>query len=193
MSWKLPNTIKNALKDLILPDFYEAGALNLEKVAKALNIKEIILAKFKSDEVSGLLKKTGENEWEIYVNASDSPRRRRFTVAHEIGHLVSYLNGGESKEKIDENGKISDYAFAARAGTVNAAEAEANAIAARILMPSNAVIALYNQGKTVEDMADYFQVSESAMLVRLADKDLSHKVDTVPFETIAYAEESPNT
>lgn len=168
-------------------DYYEEGALNLEKVAKLLNVQEITLVEFQSDNVSGLLKKLeGDDCWAIYVNASDSPRRRRFTIAHEIGHLISYKNGSKSKASIDSTGKISDYAFAARTAISDAVEVEANAIAAMLLMPEDFVIRLYNEGKTVEEMADYFQVSESAMLVRLYDKNISAKINSIPFESQSY-------
>lgn len=36
-------------------------------------------------DISGLLKKK-EGEWVIYVNQEDSPSRKVFTIAHELGH-----------------------------------------------------------------------------------------------------------
>lgn len=186
MSWPLSPEIRGKLKDLAPLDCYEQGALNLEKVAQKLGVTETILAEFKSDDISGLLNRIDSEKWVIYVNASDSPKRRRFTIAHELGHLISYLYNGASKSEIDNNGKIADYAFATRTGDINPVEAEANAIAASLLMPESTVISLYSDGKTVEEMADYFQVSESAMLIRLGDKDLVEKLETVPFETIVY-------
>lgn len=158
--------IKKQIENLTTTDMFEDGALNLQKVANKVGISEILKADFENDAVSGLLK--NENgAWRIYVNASDSPQRRRFTIAHEIGHLISYKVGSRSKGAFDSQGEISDQAYLQRTGEVNPVEAEANAIAAKLLMPTKDVIALKEEGKTVEEMAERFQVSESAMSVRL--------------------------
>lgn len=176
VSWKLSRKIHAQVRDLTSRDNYEAGALDFQKIMRKLKIREVILAEFSSDSVSGLLRKDGD-EWTIYVNETDSVRRRRFTIAHEVGHLISYLNASLSKAEIDNNkGKIADFAFAARTGEINSVEAEANAIAAKLLMPDQDVISQHGEGKTVEEMAEHFQVSETAMSVRLRDLDI------IPFE-----------
>lgn len=82
-------------------------------------------------------------QWTIYVNETDSPRRKRFTTAHELGHYISYQCNSHSKEYIDNNnGVTEDYAIMGRAKTQDNAdprEIEANQIAAQILMPKSEV------------------------------------------------------
>lgn len=158
--------IQQVIDDLTTNDMFEEGALNLKKVASKVGINQILRADFESDGVSGLLRKEGDS-WNIYVNASDSPQRRRFTIAHEIGHLLSFKFSSHSKAALDAQNEISDNAYLQRTGEINPVESEANAIAAKLLMPKQEVIGMHKEGKTVEEMAQRFQVSESAMSVRL--------------------------
>jgi Zn-dependent peptidase ImmA (M78 family) len=178
---KLTGEILGFVKDLATSEVYDDGALNFDKLCSKLdaNVKDIVLAEFDDDAASGLLKKDGDG-WVIYVNETDSVRRRRFTIAHEIGHLISFLKGGQSKIAIDQRGEIADFAFARSGNISNSIESEANAIAAELLMPEREVRSLRNQNKTVEEMADFFQVSEIAMSVRL------QSIGIFPFELYGY-------
>src|SRR5439155_24819979 len=40
------------------------------------------------DDISGALIPLGENDWAILVNSRHHPNRQRFTIAHELGHLL---------------------------------------------------------------------------------------------------------
>src|SRR5215217_1945633 len=66
----------------------------------------------------------------IRVNRHDSPERQRFTVAHEIGHYLLHRN------QIG-NGITDDVLY--RSTLTDRREAEANRVAADILMPSHLV------------------------------------------------------
>jgi Zn-dependent peptidase ImmA (M78 family) len=57
--------------------------IDIEKIAHKLGLK----IENKIMAANGLLVKI-ENEYSIYVNTTLSNRRRRFTIAHEIGHVV---------------------------------------------------------------------------------------------------------
>ncbi len=172
---KLDDKIQAFLQEKFTTEMRQGGVLDLEKFAKKIGIANIYKAEFGSDSVSGLLKKEDE-EWNIYVNGTDNPRRRRFTIAHEIGHFVSFLNGGESKKTLDDKGEISDLAFARGISRHTKLEEEANAIAAQLLMPEGDVRDLVEKGKNVEELAAYFEVSETAMSIRLNSLGLT------PFE-----------
>lgn len=163
---KIKEEIQQKIDDLTTTDMFSDGALDLKKVADKIGINQIYKAEFESDEVSGILKKEGDN-WNIYVNSSDSTRRRRFTTAHEIGHFLSIQFDSLSKDAIDGENEISDFAYLQRTGEINPIESEANAIAAKLLMPEQEIRGLLKDGKNVEEMADRFQVSEIAMSVRL--------------------------
>ncbi|MFC3743966.1 XRE family transcriptional regulator [Paractinoplanes deccanensis] len=91
------------------------------------------------------------------VSSGISATRQRFTLAHELGHLMA----GDSQDlRVDEN------VF----GRKSATETRANAFAAAFLMPADAVRAAVPHGVTEELVADLlgrFGVSLDALAFRL--------------------------
>jgi Zn-dependent peptidase ImmA (M78 family) len=113
------------------------------------------------DDISGaLVKKLGEDPT-ILLNASDSPNRKRFTAAHELGHFVTREDSPDTYEYID----LRDTMWSA-AGT-NPEEVFANQFAANLLMPESEVQRLRTEGLSPTQMALYFKVSQDAMANRL--------------------------
>ncbi|HXV57728.1 MAG TPA: ImmA/IrrE family metallo-endopeptidase [Gaiellaceae bacterium] len=101
--------------------------------------------------VSGMLLPT---EREIWLNATEPSPRRRFTLAHELGHWVCQVLEGRGAPvmcRADEVG----------VGEGRALEREANVFAAELLMPEALVRARYDG--TVAGTAVHFGVSEEAM------------------------------
>lgn len=144
---------------------YKDYQLLLEKVCKNLGLKHFD-GKYE-DNISGAIIKEGD-EYNIYVNRNHPITRKRFTIAHEIGHYISFLEGSYSKAELEENGGFEDYAISYRKdGKTSEAEQEANLIAAEMLMPQEKVQELIYQGISPERMAELFFVSPSAMTLRL--------------------------
>lgn len=112
------------------------------------------------DSISGKIQKDsvkgGESGFAIFVNESHPETRQRFTIAHEIAHYVLH-------EDLIGDGVFDDALY--RSGLPNKIEAQANGLAADILMPWPVL----NQhiGKSAEELAAIFKVSEQAMSVRL--------------------------
>jgi Zn-dependent peptidase ImmA (M78 family) len=94
----------------------------------------------------------------VRVNQFDSPVRKRFTLAHELGHHC--LNHGPLFRDPTKNFNISNF---------DPNEAAANRFAAEILMPEDAVNALIKAKgmSNISELAKAFQVSEVAMKYRL--------------------------
>lgn len=93
----------------------------------------------------------------IFIEKSMSPERKKFTLAHELGH--HFLHEGV-KLRLDNL----DYS----SNTKNALEeSEANYFAAALLMPKELLIRLLNKNKGVEEIAKYFGVSLSAARNRI--------------------------
>lgn len=108
--------------------------------------------------VSGLLYPA---ERQVYLNATDSPARRRFTLAHEVGHWVCQVLEGRTAPvycRADEVG----------VGEGKALEREANIFAANLVMPEAAVRDAHVSG----DLAR-FGVSDEALAWRLYNLGLS--------------------
>jgi hypothetical protein len=99
--------------------------------------------------------------WSVVVNAKEGERRKRFTVAHEIGHFMLHRNLRELQDGILED----DTFYRSELGNVR--ETEANRFAADLLMPVNLVMAAYKQNPDIKALADMFEVSEAAMRVRI--------------------------
>lgn len=122
-----------------------------------------------NDEASGILVINDENIT-IGVDKNSGNERKRFTIAHELGHYV--LHNERSNMFVDKIffRKKSD-GYTSKEEKI---EREANYFAANILMPeklifqavSNLTCDLY-EDETVSKLAKDFNVSSSAMLYRL--------------------------
>lgn len=115
------------------------------------------------DDLSGKIVKStdqgGPSGYAIYVNGGHHVNRRRFTNAHEIAHFILH------SESIGD-GIVDDGLYRSRLS--NAMEAQANTLAADILMPRLLLNQQIANGKTsVKELAQIFQVSESAMSIRV--------------------------
>ena len=109
-----------------------------------------------SEKVSGLLVVCTSLDGEystIGFNGSHPWCRRRFTIAHEIGHLLleHTCNGREE-------------------GTHN--EQEANIFAAELLMPASAIKKDFKITPNIEDLSKLYRVSAESLSIRLMDARL---------------------
>jgi Zn-dependent peptidase ImmA (M78 family) len=142
--------------------------VDLEGIARQLGA-EIRLFDLESD-VSGVLYRDGDRRV-VVVNAAHPEARRRFTIAHELGHLA--LHKG-SAVHVDEGFQI-NFRDPRSATAENVEEVEANAFAANLLMPAAWLWAdldretfdLGDDGM-LERLAERYQVSKQAMVFRLA-------------------------
>ena len=92
----------------------------------------------------------------IFLNASDTPQRRRFTLAHELGHWICQHLEGAREPVYCRHEDVT-----AAAPPDRAREREANVFAAELLMPEPAVRAAWNGNTLVASAA--FGVSGEAM------------------------------
>lgn len=115
------------------------------------------------DNLSGKIVKSadqgGPAGYAIYVNKGHHINRRRFTTAHEIAHFILH-------RQFIGDGIVDDGLYRSRLS--NSMEAQANKLAADILMPRHLLNQQIANGVTsVKQLADIFQVSESAMSIRV--------------------------
>jgi Zn-dependent peptidase ImmA (M78 family) len=101
----------------------------------------------------------GKSGLAIFVNKNHHPNRRRFTIAHELAHFI--LHPEQIGDGIFDDGLY-------RSGLSTKTEAEANKMAADILMPRPVLREKIAAGlNSVKALADEFKVSPSAMSIRL--------------------------
>lgn len=144
--------------------------INVEAIAKKLNVV-VTRVEFPDDSISGALEKKRTGKSTIFVNDKHKEVRRRFTIAHELGHFILHDHEGihvdktiffrnnDSKEAVYRN------------------EIDANKFAAELLMPTHLVekaAAKYSKGGIVDagvdllvELAEKFNVSTTAMAIRL--------------------------
>lgn len=160
-----------------------SAPVDLNKIADFLGIT--IHSEPLEEEVSGMLIVASGNK-HIIVNSAHHQNRKRFTIAHEMGHLNLHHKSGDGlffdkKMAIyNRRGTPSDPLYSDANSTTNPdQERQANAFAASLLMPE-ALIRNYIDGRQL-DISDEFDValisnafgvSEQAMSIRLRNLKL---------------------
>lgn len=109
--------------------------------------------------ISGFIIKDAHSDARIYINENESRVRQRFTLAHELGHLVERLRIARDN----------DYSFVdhRRPGQYDLHEFFADEFAGALLMPSQELNRMSNDGLSVYEMAKRLGVSVSAVTKRL--------------------------
>lgn len=138
---------------------------DLIKIADKLNI-EIVPFPFSDDGISGVFFKKNKRLF-LGVKEDDHEHRKRFTIAHEIGH---YILHAEDILHYDKQEAYPEEVFYRASGSLPTSdEREANFFAAELLMPEESVAKCIDKGMdTVENLASFFNVSNQAMTIRLS-------------------------
>lgn len=148
----------------IINRFREKAPVDLEGLASALGI-DVALAYLDPD-ISGQIE-CKNDRYKITLNAEDAPLRRRFTLAHELGHFVfhRHLIG----DGLDDNRayRSTNVGLYHNTDIGPSHETEANRFAANLLMPPELISAYKGQGLGYQEMAEKFEVSDAAMKIRL--------------------------
>ncbi|MHB8394339.1 MAG: ImmA/IrrE family metallo-endopeptidase [Candidatus Dormibacteria bacterium] len=152
----------------------QAAPVPVDRIAEGLGAR-ITFQPF-DDNLSGILVRLDDGTAAIAVNSSHAPARQRFTIAHEIGHLLLHEGRPVFVDRLVRvNLRHQPSAKPSREETV------ANRFAAELLMPESilmgSIINLRDSHVSGHDMiallADRFQTSAQAMEYRLADFGLS--------------------
>lgn len=137
-------------------------------LANDLNIQIYETDDFNNSESGSIVKENGV--YVIYVNTRHSPRRKRFTIAHEIGHFLLHKSklDNEETEIIDtvRNVEIGVSSLQRAENNRNKEEFAANDFAASLLMPKEEFIKSWNKERSIEEVAEKFKVSREAVLIR---------------------------
>jgi len=147
---------------------------DLEKVLDDLDIG-VIRADFskefnnidriRNNNVSGFLfKNKGKHTIFMNTNTSESAKRQRFTLAHEIGHFC--LGHSEDNDTYFRPQDINS------SSGKDEYEVSANAFAAELLVPEKLIKNLYEVGQSTKLLSEIFNVSEDVIKHRIKNLEL---------------------
>lgn len=126
--------------------------------------------------VDGMVLPLASGEYLVLINQYIKSVRKRFTLAHELGHvyLKHYLKYGLYKSKDQQKGII---------------ERQADVFATELLMPKHWVRKYYQEIKNIEELAQLFWVSKESMTIRLKElnliqPDYSDLLDEIGYEKL---------
>lgn len=167
--------IEQQVSDLLRDAKIVQAPVSVENIAKSLGAS--VVPYELGEEVSGVLV-VEEHRGTIGFNSTHHPKRQRFTIAHELGHLVLHVNKNKPKELFVDK----DFIVKWRYNKIYSPkefeqEQEANAFAAALLMPKEFLIHEMQKEKfkdltenrLIDELSKVFNVSTQAMTYRFAD------------------------
>lgn len=161
--------INTAVSDLLREAGITSAPINVRALAERLGAI-VVEEPLEDADFSGFLYTTRTSPPVIGVNSTHPPTRKRFTMAHELGHLILHPKDGIHMDEA----VIQRRDEKASEGT-NDEEIEANRFAAELLMPRDFLESdIARMGKFVVDddnqiqaLACDYEVSVQAMTIRL--------------------------
>ena len=142
LSWK--RLLRPTLEQL-----WDTIPVPIEELAYRHGIE--IHRRFMSDRIAAILHHL-DDRWYLYLNTTHTRERQRFTVAHELSHVISYRNG---------------HSFSTPNFCVADREHYTDSRAAEILMPAWKVRWFISENVPLDEMAKKFEVSKQAMRIRI--------------------------
>ena len=159
--------IRETVEALLKQNRIHKPPVPVERIAASLGL-DVRSAPLDGD-LSGVLVR---NEGEVYigVNSLHHRNRRRFTIAHELGHFA--LHSG-IRMHVDRDFRV-NWRDDDSSKAVDPEEMEANRFAAELLMPTNFLLKDIEELKrldrgTVDLLARRYRVSPQAMRIRLGN------------------------
>jgi len=124
---------------------------------------------FALENSNGIAGKVCHKDKIIYINPSDNPQRQRFTIAHEIGHIVLHQRTNHEHHRVSDD--MIDTELNIYSDDVE--EIEANRFAAMLLMPDLAFKRAWSRfDGQISQIANYFNVSKLAASIRANNLNL---------------------
>lgn len=167
--------IRSTVEDLLSKVTRSEPRVDLTAIAKVLGLE--IRDQSLNDDISGcLIRIDGRNI--IGVNADHHDNRKRFTIAHEIGHFL--LHKGEEYHLDRAPSFKINFRDAVSSAAIDASEMEANLFAAELLMPADSLARDLEGGVDLADdddgqlqaLAERYGVSAQALTYRLMNLGL---------------------
>lgn len=142
-----------------------------EHVQKEHPDLDIYITEMNDSEISGAISFDKEQQkFKIVVNKEKSFNRRHFTIAHELGHYFLHQDIIKQEEVLidgDDSLRQNVILFRLDGAEYSRIETEANNFAASLIMPEVLVRKAWETFRNIEECAKIFNVSTTAMSIRL--------------------------
>jgi Zn-dependent peptidase ImmA (M78 family) len=146
----------------------DSAEVDIHRIALGLGCR-VEVVDFEPPSISARVLRTGvvgsDRKYTIQIARGDSPRRQKFSIAHEIAHIVLHDDG--SNEFVEFRQAPIDYS-----PDELYKETQANMLAAALLLPESKIRAVWASSKGVDDVAEFFDVSREAACNRLLNLGL---------------------
>ncbi len=160
---KYNRNLENVAKDILVKNDMLKIPVNLIEIATKNNIE--IYYKSLPKGISGAIRyNQKEDNFQILIEETEPSYRKRFTLAHELSHFFL------QKEHLVDTRDI-HYDILYR-NSISSHEVEIDYLAGAILMEESIVRRLFEINPSIKELSRTFNVSESAMTVRLMQLEL---------------------
>lgn len=165
---KINERLEELTSEILLNNDMYKIPVDVIKIANANDIK--VYEGNLDKKISGAIRyKKEEGKFEILVNKNDVKTRQRFTIAHELGHFFLHKDFLESEElHVDIMYRTAEK----ETDEEKEREREVDYFAGALLMNRTLLEKMHNENNSIQELADIFNVSISAMTVRLDVLDL---------------------
>ena len=152
--------------------------VRIEKIAKSLGAQ--LRYSPLDEELSGMIYIKGDTPI-IGVNSLHHPNRQRFTIAHEIGHLVLHRDEIIDSVHVDKKFPVMMRDQNSASGTERM-EIEANQFASELLMPSFLLTVMLKENSF--DIDDEEPLKQLARKFRVSKQALEFRIRSINWEKI---------
>lgn len=159
---KINNKLEELTSSILLNNDMYKIPVDVVKIARLNGI--IVYEGDLEKNISGAIRYDKKTEkFEILVNKNDVRERKRFTIAHEIGHFFLH------KELLINDEVHIDimYRMPNEDENQKRREKDVDYFAGALLMNRTLLEKMYSENNTIAELAELFDVSVSAMTVRL--------------------------
>ncbi|TSC79899.1 MAG: hypothetical protein G01um101425_376 [Candidatus Peregrinibacteria bacterium Gr01-1014_25] len=169
------STIEDMATKVLKDHKITEAPIDPKKVAELIGLS-VVEVPHDNDDLCGLLLK-GDKKAIIGVNALHHSNRKRFTIAHEIGHYLLHKN---ENTFLDHHENFDMVKFRKNSSPKTQEEREANSFAAALLMPAKLLKknftslqgVMSNSQEIIQLLAKKYAVSPDAMRYRLINLQL---------------------
>jgi Zn-dependent peptidase ImmA (M78 family) len=136
--------------------------IDIEKIAAELNCS-IEIVDFNPGDISARVIRdpSDKSRYRIQISSKEGPLNKRFLIAHEISHIIIHDDGKDQFVELSQ--PLINYATE----DLMYKEVQANILATAILLPKEQVMKAWKACRSIDQVAEIFNVSKAATSLRL--------------------------